>query len=93
MVTAPRARTSRERVVQYAQETRFVSGKSFFENNNQWIDSEVQKHPKANRVRIQFDSPEYYSFIAKHSPALSWVALGQNVQFVLEGTVYEIYEK
>ena len=28
----------------------------------------------------------------KHPKAQAWLALGNNVQFVLEGTVYEIYE-
>lgn len=83
---------AKERLVQYSQQTTFVAGKSFFQNDQQWLDSEVQKHPDAKRVRIQFASAEYFELAAKHSSVLPWLALGRSVQFVLEGTVYEIYE-
>ena len=43
-------------------------------------------------MRIQFGSTEYFDLIAKQHKALPWLALGQNVQFVLDGTVYDIYE-
>ena len=82
----------KERLVQYAQQTQFVAGKSFFQNEKQWIDSAVQKHPNAKQVRIQFGSAEYFDLVARHPQALPWLALGQNVQFVLDSTVYDIYE-
>jgi hypothetical protein len=81
----------KERLVQYAQQTQFVAGKNFFQNNKQWIDSEVQKYPNAKHVRIQFGSPEYFDLLAKNPKALPWVALGQDLQFVLDNTVYEIF--
>ena len=92
--TAPasEANRSKDRLVQYAQQSQFVAGKSFFQNEKQWIDSAVQKHPDAKRVRIQFGSAEYFDLIARNPKALPWLALGQNVQFVLDKTVYEIYE-
>ena len=43
-------------------------------------------------MKIKFGSPEYFSLVTKNSQALSWLALGQNVQFVLDKVVYEIYE-
>jgi hypothetical protein len=30
--------------------------------------------------------------LAKHPEASPWVALGEKVQFLLDGTIYEIYE-
>jgi Ca-activated chloride channel family protein len=86
------ANKSKERLVEYSQQAQFVAGKSFFQNDKQWIDAGVQKHPDAKRVRIQFGSTEYFDLIAKQHKALPWLALGQNVQFVLDGTVYDIYE-
>ena len=83
---------SKERLVQYSQQTQFVAGKNFFQNDKQWVDSAVQKYPNAKRVRIQFGSTEYFDLIAKNAKAAPWLALGQNVQFVLGNTVYEIYE-
>ncbi len=84
--------TAQGRLVQYARQSQFVGGKNFFQNDKLWTDSAVQKYPNAKRVRIQFGSPEYFDFAAKNSNALPWLALGQNVRFVLEKTVYEIYE-
>jgi Ca-activated chloride channel family protein len=83
---------SKSRLVQYAQQSQFVAGKTFFQNDKRWIDSDVQKHSEAKRIRIQFGSPEYFDLLAKNEKALPWLALGQNIQFVLEKTIYEIYE-
>jgi Ca-activated chloride channel family protein len=84
---------SRERVAQYAQQTRFVNGRNFFQNQEQqWIDPGVQNLAGAKRVRLQFNSAEYFALAARESRALPWLSLGRNVQFVLDGTVYEIYE-
>jgi Ca-activated chloride channel family protein len=80
------------RVVQYSQQSQFVAGKNFFQNGNQWLDSAIQKMPDAKRVRIQFGSQDYFDLLAKQPQTAPWLALGQNVQFVWNGTVYEIYE-
>ena len=86
------AERHRAKLVEYSQQTRYVNGRNFFQNGSEWLDSEVQKAQKARRTRIRFDSPEYFAFVAKNSEALPWLALGRNVQFVLNGEVYEIYE-
>jgi Ca-activated chloride channel family protein len=89
--TVPSA-DSRERLVQYSQQGQFVAGRNFFQNDTQWIDAAVQRFPNAKRQRIQFNSTEYFTFAAKNPKALPFLALGQNVQFVLGETVYEIHE-
>ena len=66
---------------QYAAQSRFVGGKTFFQNENRWVDADVQKFADAKKVRIQFGSPEYFDLLTRHSQALAWVALGRNVQF------------
>jgi Ca-activated chloride channel family protein len=85
---------SNMRLAQYSNEGqgRFVAGRNAFQNGNQWVDSLVQKQPNAKHVRIQFNSSDYFALAAKETQALPWLALGSNVQFVLNGTVYEIYE-
>jgi hypothetical protein len=78
---------------QAAVQNRFVGGRAFFMKTNSWIDSEVQKKKAdTKRVRLQFDSQEYFDFVKKNPNATGWLALGRNVQFVLNDTVYEIYE-
>jgi Ca-activated chloride channel family protein len=83
---------NREKLVQYAQQAQFVAGKNFFQNDKQWIDSAVQTNPKARHVRIQFGSEDYFDLIAKNAQVLPWLALGPNVQFVFNNTLYDIYE-
>jgi Ca-activated chloride channel family protein len=80
------------RMAQYTQQTKFVSGRSFYQNGAQWIDAGIQKLKDPKRLRIQFNSQEYFDLIAKKPEARPWLALGQNVQFTLNGAVYEIYE-
>jgi hypothetical protein len=76
----------------YAQQSRFVGGRTFYLNNDQWVDSEIQKHPKAKRVRVQFASPEYFELMKKNPGALTWLSVGRNMHFLLGETIYEIYE-
>lgn len=75
-----------------AQQSQFVGGRTFFQNGNQWIDSRVQMATHARQVRIQFNSTEYFDLLAQKPEVRPWLALGQNVQFVLGDLVYEIYE-
>jgi len=77
---------------QFVQNAQFVNGRNFFQNGSQWVDSQVQQHQTARRVRLQFNSKEYFEFAATNTAARPWLALGNNVQFVLKDTVYEIYE-
>ena len=83
---------AKSRLMQYSQQSQFVGGKTFFQNDKQWIDAAVQSNSKARVVRIQFGSAEYFDLAATNSMALPWLALGQNVQFVLGNTIYDIYE-
>jgi Ca-activated chloride channel family protein len=90
--TASPAEDSKVRLAQYSQHGQFINGKNFFQNtSNQWVDAAAQKFQNAKKQRIQFNSAEYFSFAAKNSKALPWLALGQNVQFEMDGTLYEIY--
>jgi Ca-activated chloride channel family protein len=88
--TAPSS-DSKERLVQFSEQGRFVRGKNFYQNNSQWVDADAQKFQNAKRQRIEFNSSEYFDFAAKEKRALPYLALGDNVQFVLDETVYEIY--
>ena len=80
------------RVMQHTEQTRFVNGKSFFQNGSHWIDAQAQKMPNAQRVRVQFNSREYYELAATVAEARPWLAIGQNVQFIHKGKLYEVYE-
>jgi hypothetical protein len=86
------AESGRTRLAQYAQQASFVAGKNFFQNDGQWIDSAIQKQVEAKRVRIQFGSPEYFNLAAREPKILPWLSLGQEVQFVFENKIYQVYK-
>jgi hypothetical protein len=54
------------------------------------VDAQVQKSADTKHVQLAFNSAAYFDFATNHPDARPWLALGQNVQFVLDGTVYEI---
>jgi Ca-activated chloride channel homolog len=87
---APAGTPAAARLGQYTQQSRFVNGRAFFQNGNQWIDSNAQNTTK--RQHIQFNSEEYFNLLTKHPEAGPWLALGQNVVLRLDDTVYEIAE-
>lgn len=76
----------------YAQTSRYVDGRAFYRNGDQWVDVSVQKMPQAARVRVRFASPEYFELLAQHPRHSAWFALGQNLQLALGDTIYEISE-
>jgi len=91
-VVASKQVVAEETALQYAEQSRFVGGKTFFQNQAQWVDADAQKFENTKKVRIQFASQEYFELQKKHPKTQAWLAVGNNVQFVLNGTVYEIFE-
>lgn len=84
---------SKLRLAQSSRQGQFIGGRNFYQNaRNEWVEESVQKFQNAKRQRIEFNSKEYFAFAAKERRALPWLALGANVQFVLDGTLYEIYD-
>jgi Ca-activated chloride channel family protein len=83
---------SPNRSEEFSPQTRFVSGRTFFLKDGQWTDNTVAQDSPAKRERIQFGSEEYFKFLRNHPEAAPWLALGSSVVFVLNNTVYEIYE-
>jgi Ca-activated chloride channel homolog len=78
--------------IELAGLSRYAGGRTFFLNENQWIDSGIQSLPDAERRRVQLGSKEYFELLGQHPEVRSWLALGQSVQFLLDQTVYEIHE-
>lgn len=87
---APEAKSAANRLAQYTQQTKFVNGRAFFQNGNQWVDGKTQSLTK--RERVQFNSDAYFALLTKHPEAAQWLALGQNMLLALDDTIYEISE-
>lgn len=75
-----------------AQQNRFIAGRTFYQNGNQWVDSNVQSRQDARKVQVQFNSKEYFALLNKHANAAQWLSVGRNVQVLLGDTVYEIVD-
>lgn len=87
-LTAPAAPAEARRIAQYSQQSKFVSGRAFFQNGTQWVDSNAQDMSK--RQHVQFNSDDYFALLEKHPEAAPWLALGRNVLLALDDTVYDI---
>lgn len=81
-----------QQIASVQQNARSVAGKTFFQNGTQWLDSDVQRAKPAKTVRVQFGGSDYFKLIADQPAAAEWLALGQNVQFTLGDTLYDIFE-
>jgi Ca-activated chloride channel family protein len=91
-VAAPEPVQAAKRLDDYVQNSRFVAGKNFFQNGAQWVDADAQKLANAKPVQLKFGSPEYFAFYAKNTAARPWLALGRQVQFVHNHTLYEVVD-
>lgn len=69
-----------------------IHGHHFIQRGNQWVDADVEKMPNARRIRVRFDSREFFELIIKHPKTLPYVSTTRNIQLAVEDTVYEIYE-
>jgi Ca-activated chloride channel family protein len=78
----------------YAQQARVVNGRAFYQNGNTWSDGTVQEQYAKNRAmkqqQIKFNSQEYFDLLKKHPEAAQWLALGEEVDVVLDDTLYQV---
>jgi hypothetical protein len=70
--------------------TFFVKGHRFVQKGQELIDTASAQAEGARRVRIRFDSREYFTLLARHPTSL--LTLARNVCLTLDDTIYEIYE-
>ena len=78
----------------YGQQARVVNGRAFYQNGNTWTDSTAQSaqshNQNLNQKTVQFNSDEYFALLKKHPEAAAWLALGTEVDVVLDDTLYTI---
>lgn len=77
---------------QFAAASRYVGGRTFYQNGALWVDAEVQKLQNQTPIKVVFASAEYFELLKKYPQAAAWFALGTNLQLVLEGKLYEVVE-
>ena len=74
----------------YAQQSRVVSGRAFYQNEDVWTDSTAQVARDLKRVELAFGSDEYFALLKAHPGLAQPLALGDKVDVVLDGTLYVI---
>lgn len=74
------------------QQVRNILGKAFYNNNQYWIDPEVQKKKYNQTVQIKYGTEEYFKLLQDKPSTGKFFSLGRNVKFVYEETLYEVSE-
>jgi Ca-activated chloride channel family protein len=75
-----------------SQQVRNILGRAVYQQDNYWVDSELQNQSLKNKKRIQFNSDEYFALLNKEPETAQFLALGQNVRFYHNNVFYEVYE-
>jgi Ca-activated chloride channel family protein len=92
-VYADRKKDAEQQVlVQNSVTSQFVGNKNFQNQNNVWVDAEVQDTRRLPEVKIKFGSDEYYSLVNTERGLAQYLALGQQVVVVWKNKVYRIIE-
>jgi Ca-activated chloride channel family protein len=76
----------------YATQVRVLNGRAFYQNGNLWTDSTAQGKRSLKQKSIQFGSEAYFGFLKSNPQAAQWLALGANVDVVVNDTLYSIRE-
>jgi Ca-activated chloride channel homolog len=67
-----------------------VGAKTFYLQNNVWIDSEFKEESKLSETKLQFASKEYFDLVIKEKDLAQFFSLGEQVVVVWKGKVYRI---
>ena len=65
-----------------------VGSRTFYRDGETWVDSLVKQD--TDKTKIELFSDAYFRLLDEHPEAGPYLALGEHVVFVLEGTAYEI---
>jgi hypothetical protein len=76
----------------YAQQVQRVNGRAFYKNGNVWTDSTAQAKKGIKQRSVKFGSDEYFTLLRMKPGAAPWLALGSNVDVVVDDTLISIRE-
>lgn len=76
---------------QAKQATQYIAGRTFVQQaDGQWVDTAAQHLRNVEPVRVAMGSPEYFELLRKDPSAAEWLAVGPQVQVVIDGTLYQV---
>jgi hypothetical protein len=73
-----------------AQQARVVNGRAFYQNGGVWTDSTAQSQANIKQKQIAFNSDEYFELLKNQPQAAQWFALGNQLDIVLNDTLYVV---
>lgn len=76
----------------YAQQVQVVNGRAFYQNEKVWTDSTAQAKPALRQRMVKFGSEEYFVLLRMQPEAASWLALGSNVDIVVDDMLVSVRE-
>jgi hypothetical protein len=74
----------------YNQQVKVVAGRAFYQNGNRWTDSTAQSKQNLKQKTIKFNSEEYFALARRDARAAQWLSLGNNVDMLIDDTLYQI---
>ncbi len=72
------------------QATRVVAGKTFYQNNNSWVDAEAAEKNGEEVHKITFGTDAYFKLLARNATIAKWLSVAGNLQVLIDGEIYEI---
>jgi hypothetical protein len=66
-----------------------VGAKAFLLQNGIWTDTTFEPE-KMTTTKIEFGTTEYFELLKEHPDWNKYVAVGEKVIFVVDGTAYEV---
>ena len=63
---------------------------AFYQNGTIWTDATAQGRQNLKNKQIAFNSDDYFALLQKHPEAAAWLALGSEVDIVLDDTLYVV---
>ncbi len=69
-----------------------IQGRAVYYNGNIWIDSNVHLKKYTLRKKIRFGGEKYFNLLKKSPASAQFLSLGRNIQFILDQTLYEIFD-
>jgi len=79
-----------QRVSGYTDDVRHVGGKTFYLNEDRWVDVVLQASTVLPRERVEYATAAYFQLAGKDDRVRAWLALGPEITFVWQGRIYEI---
>jgi Ca-activated chloride channel homolog len=74
----------------YSQQVRVVAGRAFYQNGTVWTDSTAQSRTGLRQKQVTFGSTEYFALAATSPRAAQWLALGSEVDVVIDGWLVSV---